>query len=98
MSNNLCSLRSKLTIRTSKKTFQQYFENIFPFLSIPNTDKISYIPFHNYFSICSFITGKIYDLFCKLGDHETKVINKETCLEGFNLLYFSNLKIRSKYA
>ena len=96
MSNNLCSLSSKLTIRTSKKTFQQYFENIFPFLSIPNTDKISYIPFHNYFSICSFITGKIYDLFCKLGDHETKVINKETCLEGFNLLYFSNLKIRLK--
>ena len=96
MSKNINTLKLKLAYKPSKKAHQNYFEHVFPFFQRKNENTISYIVFNNYFSLCSFITNKIYTLFSRLREPELKEINREVCIEGFTLLFLSNLQIRTK--
>ena len=96
MSYNLNSIQSLLTLRIKKHIFQEYFKKFFTFLQSPNNELISCIAFHNYFSLCSFITNKIYNLFRRLKESPVKTIDINICLEGFELLYLSDLNIRAK--
>ena len=98
MSQNLNSFFSKLTLNTTKRTFQDYFEYLLPFLEKPKGEQISYIAFHNYFSLCSFLSSKIYQFFTRIREPQLKTINKEVCLEGFELLFFSDFKTRARMA
>lgn len=96
MSFNLSSLRTKVTIRTTKQNFEEYFKFLLPFLQTSNTVQISYVAFHNYFYLCSFITTKIYNLFTRLREPQLKVITQDICIEGFYLLFCSDFKNRAK--
>ena len=49
MSTNTKSLLSLITFPIEKETFNSYYQNIFPFLTLKTTGEISYFPFHNYF-------------------------------------------------
>lgn len=64
----------------------------------PKGEQISYIAFHNYFSLCSFLSSKIYQFFTRIREPQLKTINKEVCLEGFDLLFFSDFKTRARMA
>lgn len=97
MNKNLSSLISRLAIRTiTKKSFHEYFNNLLSFLQDDNSDKISFVSFNNYFSLCSFITGKIYKLFTRLRIPEQKIITADIIIEGLSNIYLSNLQTRAK--
>lgn len=97
MRKNLNSLKSMLTLQTTKKAFQNYFEQILPFLQRENSDKISYISFNNYFSLCSFITSKIYNLFLRTREQEQNIIDQKVCIEGFFLFFIMISKVEQKW-
>ena len=95
MRRNLSTLLSKISISISIDNLNTYFNNFFSFLSQNNSNMISYISFHNYFNLCSFLSSKIFKLF-SCNKSADSSISKEQFIEGLRLLYISKLSVRSK--
>ena len=95
MNRNLSTLLSRISINISIDNINTYFNNFFSFLLQNNSNMISYISFHNYFNLCSFLSSKIFKLFSCNKSSDTS-ISKEQFIEGLRMMYISELSIRSK--
>ena len=93
MNKNILSILPFVSFNISEKAFKSYFNYFFSILSHKNKDFITYITFHNYFNLCSFISNKLFNYFSRLADSS---ISKEQFIEGLRLLYISELSVRSK--
>lgn len=97
MRRNLSTLLSKISISISIDNLNTYFNNFFSFLSQNNSNMISYISFHNYFNLCSFLSSKIFKLF-SCNKSADSSISKEQFIEGLRLLYIVLTKIKINLA
>ena len=97
MSTNTKSLLSLITFPIEKETFNSYYQNIFPFLTLKTTGEISYFPFHNYFSLCPFLSSKVFHLFTQFSETpRAKTLSEKAFLRGMHNLYTSDLRTKIK--
>ena len=97
MSTNTKSLLSLITFPIEKETFNSYYQNIFPFLTLKTTGEISYFPFHNYFSLCPFLSSKVFHLFTQFSETpRAKTLSEKAFLRGMHNLYISDLRTKIK--
>ena len=95
MNLNLSTLLSSISLNISIDHFNSFFNCFFPFLSQNNSTNISYISFHNYFNLCSFLSSKLFKLFSK---SDSPSLSKEQFINGLSSLFISDLSTRSKIA
>lgn len=93
MNINLSTLLSSISFNISIDHLNSYFNFLFPFLSQNNSTNISYISFHNYFNLCSFLSSKLFKLFSK---SDCASLSKEQFINGLRSLFISDLSTRSK--
>lgn len=97
MSTNIKSLLSLVSFPIEEEAFSSYFLNLFPFLTLKETGEISYFIFHNYFSLCPFLSSKIFHLFTQFSETpRAKTLSEKAFIKGMINLYISNIKTKIK--